>query len=108
MELTTGISSDNTQLPRPKALELANFLVTSNIAQASPENSTIFMGDFRDLTLGIRREASIEVLKVDSYTDNLVLEFTARGDGSGEVGARVSLQASPGDTPIVHHERSDL
>jgi hypothetical protein len=33
------------------------------------------MGDFRDLVLGVRREASVEALKLTSYASNLVLEF---------------------------------
>jgi HK97 family phage major capsid protein len=77
--LVTGISSDKTQLPRPKAIEDMQFLVTSNIAgdlTASPAvDTTIYLGDFRDLTLGIRREASIEILKLTTYASNLLLEF---------------------------------
>jgi HK97 family phage major capsid protein len=80
--LATGISSDNTQLPRPRALEDTQFLVTSavsnTIATSSPAvDSAVFLGDFRDLTLGIRREASVKVLETSSYHDNLLLEFVA-------------------------------
>lgn len=73
--LPTGISGDITPLPRPRSLEQTRFLTTSAIPTTSPENYTTFMGDFRDCVLGMRQEASIEILKVDSYVDNLVLEF---------------------------------
>ena len=66
--LATGISSDSTQLPRPRALEDTQFLVTSAVSNtldtSSPAtDSAIFLGDFRDLTLGIRQEASIKLLE---------------------------------------------
>jgi HK97 family phage major capsid protein len=76
--IATGISSDNTQLPRPAALANTRFLVTTNGAldsDNSPQTSTIIMGDFSDLLLGIRRQASVEILKADSYVGNLVLDF---------------------------------
>jgi HK97 family phage major capsid protein len=82
--LATGISSDKTQLPRPRSLESTRFRVTTNgldVPESSPENSpgavtsTIFMGDFRDLVLGVRREASVEALKLATYGTNLLLEF---------------------------------
>ena len=80
--LATGISSDNTPLPRPRALEDTQFLVTSavsnTLATSSPAtDSAIFLGDFRDLTLGIRREASVKVLETSIYASNLLLEFVA-------------------------------
>ncbi|MEX2125809.1 MAG: phage major capsid protein [Woeseia sp.] len=78
--LVTGISSDLTQLPRPRALENMRFLVTTGVSNAlgsdSPlDDSAIFLGDFRDLLMGVRREASIEVLKATTYASNLLLEF---------------------------------
>ena len=89
--LATGITSDNTQLPRPRSLENTEFLVTSNIPTTSPENYTLFLGDFRDLVLGIRREAAVEVLKVDSYVDNLVLEHIKHVPGlSGNPDLRIA------------------
>jgi HK97 family phage major capsid protein len=78
--LATGISSDNTQLPRPRALENTQFLVTSAVSDtiASPAvDSAVFLGDFRDLTLGIRREASVKVLETSTYASNLLVEFVA-------------------------------
>jgi HK97 family phage major capsid protein len=78
-DLVTGISSDKTPLSRPRSIENMQFLVTSNIAgnwAASPlVPSVIYLGDFRDLLLGVRLESSIEVLKTDSFAGNLLLEF---------------------------------
>jgi HK97 family phage major capsid protein len=74
--LATGISSDKTQLPRPRALEATRFLVTGNgLDVGSPLTSTIFLGNFSDLVLGVRREASVEALKLTTYASNLILEF---------------------------------
>ena len=33
------------------------------------------MGDFRDLALGVRRDASVEALKLSTYASNLLIEF---------------------------------
>jgi len=75
----TGISSDKTQLPRPRSVQDMRFLVTSNIAGSQISSpivlSTIFLGDFRDLLLGVRLESSIEVLKLTTFASNLLLEF---------------------------------
>lgn len=77
--LTTGISSDKTPLSRPRSIQDMQFLVTSNIAgnwAASPNaSSVLYLGDFRNLLLGIRHESSIEALKLDTYSGNLLLEF---------------------------------
>lgn len=74
--LVTGIASDKTQLKRPAALQDTQFLVTSNgLETGSPLTTTIFMGQFADLLLGVRREASVEALKVTTYASNLLLEF---------------------------------
>jgi HK97 family phage major capsid protein len=84
--LVTGISSDKTQLARPRSIQDMRFLVTSNVAgslTSSPQvKTTIYLGDFRDLLLGTRMESSIEVLKLDTYSGNLLLEFVGvlRGD----------------------------
>ena len=37
--------------------------------------TTIYLGDFRDLTVGIRREASIDQLWLRTYASNLLIEF---------------------------------
>ena len=74
--LATGISGDKTQLMRPKSLENTRFLVTTNgLDTGSPLTSTVFMGNFQDLVLGIRREASIESLKLTTFASNLLIEF---------------------------------
>jgi HK97 family phage major capsid protein len=78
-KLVTGISSDKTPLMRPKSIENMQFLVTSNIAgdfvQSPDVSSTLYLGDWRDMTLGIRREASIDMLRLTTYASNLLLEF---------------------------------
>ena len=55
------------------------FLVTSNIAGnivSSPQvKTTIYLGDFRELLFGVRLESAIEILKIQSFATNLVLEF---------------------------------
>ena len=75
--LVTGITSDKTQLPRPRSLENTRFLVTSSIPimGSPPSTSEAFMGDFRDLALGVRRDASVEALKLSTYASNLLIEF---------------------------------
>lgn len=77
--LVTGISSDKTQLPRPRSVQDMRFLVTSNVAGSQTSSpivlSTIYLGDFRDLLLGVRMESSIEVLKLTTFASNLLLEF---------------------------------
>ena len=77
--LATGISSDKTQLPRPRSLESSNFLVANHGLDAgSPTvTSIIFGGDFRDVAMGVRREASVEALKLSLYGSNLQLTFVA-------------------------------
>ena len=74
--LATGIASDKTQLPRPRSLEASNFLVsTHGLDFGSPPTSIIFGGDFSDVVLGVRREASVEALKLTAYGSNLQLTF---------------------------------
>lgn len=77
--LATGISSDKTQLPRPRSIQDMRFLVTSNVvgsAATSPQvPAALYLGDFRDLLLGVRLEASIEVVKAASFASNLLLEI---------------------------------
>lgn len=81
--LVTGITSDKTPLMRPPSLQDMEFLVSTNVSNtlddgASPlAGSAIFLGDFKDLVMGIRQESSIEVIKADSYVGNLVLDFIA-------------------------------
>ena len=73
--LPTGLSSDKTQLPVPRAFQNTQFLVTTSLPDGSPIASTAVLGDFRDLIMGIRREASVEILKLGDYGGKLVLDF---------------------------------
>jgi HK97 family phage major capsid protein len=77
--LVTGISSDKTQLPRPRSVQDMRFLVTSNVAgsltASPPLNTTIYLGDFRDLLFGVRAESSIEIVKAADFVGKLVLDF---------------------------------
>lgn len=80
--LPTGITSDDSPLPRPRALQDMQFRVTTAVANtlgssSPPTESAIFLGDFRSLLLGTRREAAVESLKLSSYGANLLLEFIA-------------------------------
>ena len=77
--LATGISGDETQLPRPRALRDTRFLVTANSSDAttSPETGVAFLGDFSQLLMGIRREASVRVLETTNYASNLLLDYVA-------------------------------
>lgn len=78
--LATGLDGDLSPLPRPRALQDTRFLVSTAVPNnlgVGTNESAIFLGDFRDLLLGIRREASVKVLEIQSYADNLVLEFVA-------------------------------
>jgi HK97 family phage major capsid protein len=68
-----------------KALERTKYRPTTAIPNnlgAGENESIMFVGDFRQLVLGVRQEATIEALKLQSYGDNLMLEFvgTARVD----------------------------
>ncbi|MCZ6551318.1 MAG: phage major capsid protein [candidate division NC10 bacterium] len=78
--LVTGLTSDKTQLPRPRALRDTAFRVTTSVpnnlgASSPPNESVIVLGDFRDLILGVRRESAVEALKLTTYASNLLVEF---------------------------------
>jgi HK97 family phage major capsid protein len=75
--LKTGITSDNTPLRKPPAIESIPIFVTSNApgVGSSPENQTIIVGDYRDLVVGIRTEAFIRLLDgTTNFASNLLLE----------------------------------
>lgn len=81
-KLKTGISSDNTPLMRPKAIENMQFLTTTNVSNTagslSPAtDSTIYLGDFRDLVMGLRQDFAFDVLRLDNYATSLLLEVVA-------------------------------
>lgn len=79
--LATGLTGDSSPLPRPRALQDTAFRVTTALpntldANSPPTNeSAIFLGDFRSLLLGTRREAAVESLKLSTYGTNLLLEY---------------------------------
>ncbi len=75
--LATGISSDKSPLARPEAISRMQFLTTTNLSKTgtSPNSYNLYLGDFSNITLGTRMESSIEVLKVDSYVGNLVIDL---------------------------------
>jgi len=76
--LATGIASDLTQLPRPRSLAETQFLVTTAVPNnITVDKSILFMGDFRDLVLGIRTDTTIEALKLTTYASSLIIEFVA-------------------------------
>jgi hypothetical protein len=77
--LATGISSDNTPLERPRSLRDTMFLPTSNASDAttSPETGVAFLGNFGELTMGIRAESTIRVLETTNYASNLLLDYVA-------------------------------
>lgn len=75
-KLKTGITGDQTTLGPPPGLP--PFLVSKSLDNASsPATSTAVVGDWPDLLMGVRREASVETLKLQSYADNLLLEYVA-------------------------------
>jgi HK97 family phage major capsid protein len=77
-KLKTGIASDQTPLPPPPGLP--RFLVTSQLNDGgSPATSKAVVGDWADLVLGVRREVSLESLRVTTYVSNLQIEFLAYG-----------------------------
>jgi HK97 family phage major capsid protein len=93
----TGLSGDNSQLPRPRSLQNTVFRIVPSIANtSSPSGDPMFFGRFSDLLLGVRREASVEVLKSQSYATNLLLEFIAY--------ARVDYLVTRPASFVVHEE----
>lgn len=75
--LATGITNDKTPLERPRSLRDIQFLVTtsvSNTLNSPADDSTIFMGDFSHLYLGVRQDASIQVLQTTNYATSLILD----------------------------------
>jgi HK97 family phage major capsid protein len=75
-KLKTGIASDQTTLTPPPGLP--RFLVSKALDNnSSPPASTAVVGDWADLLFGVKREASVETLKLQSYADNLLLEYVA-------------------------------
>jgi HK97 family phage major capsid protein len=75
-KLKTGISSDKTTLQPPPGLP--PFLVSDTLDNhASPASSSAAVGLWADLVLGVRREASLEALRLTTYASNLQVEYVA-------------------------------
>jgi HK97 family phage major capsid protein len=71
-------ATDGQPLMRPRALDRMVFRPTNSIPNnlgVGANKSLMVMGDFRDLVLGVRMEASVEALRLQSFADKLMLEF---------------------------------
>jgi hypothetical protein len=61
-KLKTGLASDLSQLPLPRALENTTCATAQGLdSDSSPQTSSAVLGNFADLVLGVRREASINL-----------------------------------------------
>ena len=78
---TDGLYIDGTPEALKRAVYRPTTAVPNNLGVGANE-SVMFVGDFKQLVLGVRQEATVEALKLQSYGDNLLLEFvgTARVD----------------------------
>jgi HK97 family phage major capsid protein len=74
-----GLSaSDGQPLQRPRALDRMEFRPTTSIPNdlgVGTDESIAIMGDFRDLVMGVRMEATVEALRLQTYATNLLVEF---------------------------------
>lgn len=71
-------SADGQPIRRPQALNNMVFRPTTSIPNnlGDAENASLMiLGDFSDLVLGVRMEASVEALRLQSFAENLMLEF---------------------------------
>lgn len=71
-------ATDGQPLMRPRALDKMVFRPTTSIPNnlgVGEDESLAIMGDFRDLVLGVRMEASVEALRLQTFASNLQLEF---------------------------------
>ncbi|MDP3908716.1 phage major capsid protein [Novosphingobium sp.] len=72
------VDSTGQPMRRPQSLEDTAFRPTTSIPNtlgAGNDESLAFMGDFSDLVLGVRMEATIEALRLQTYASNLQVEF---------------------------------
>ena len=76
-KLKTGISSDQTTLELPPAIQQVPKFVTTNAdSVTSPENYHVVLGNFGDLVIGIRMNPTIRILDdTTSYASNLLVEI---------------------------------
>ncbi|MDP2130348.1 MAG: phage major capsid protein [Erythrobacter sp.] len=71
-------ATDEQPIMRPRALENMAYRPTNSITNdlgAGEDESQIIMGDFSDLVMGVRMEASVEALRLQSFAESLRLEF---------------------------------
>jgi HK97 family phage major capsid protein len=71
-------AQDGQPLMRPKALERMVFRPTNSIPNnlgATNDESISILGDFSELVLGVRMEAVVEALRLQTYASNLQIEF---------------------------------
>lgn len=70
-------ATDGQPIMRPRALENMAYRPTNSIPNnlGSGTHSSIIMGDFSDLVLGVRMEASVEALRLQTFAESLTLEF---------------------------------
>ena len=76
--METMASADGDPVALPRALERTAFRPTTSIPNnlgAGTNKSLIIMGDFSDLVMGVRMEASVEALRLQTFASNLQLEF---------------------------------
>jgi HK97 family phage major capsid protein len=77
-ELEKLRTADGQPIKVPRSLENMAFRPTTSIPNdlgVAGDESTIMLGDFTDLVLGVRLEASVEALRLQTFASNLLLEF---------------------------------
>jgi HK97 family phage major capsid protein len=71
-------ATDNQPLQRPRSLDFMAFRPTTSIPNnlgIGTNESIVILGDFSDLVMGVRLEASVEALRLQTFASNLLLEF---------------------------------
>lgn len=77
-ELENLTATDDQPLMPPRCLEDMEFRPTTSIPDdmgVGTDESAVILGDFRDLVMGVRAEASVEALKLSSWASNLQIEY---------------------------------
>lgn len=100
-------ASDGQPLMRPNAIERMAFRPTTSIPNDLGEDdneSVAVLGDFSQLVLGVRMEATVEALKLQSYASNLLLEFVGWTRVDFLVRRPASFTVLRGITPYVAPE----
>ncbi|GAB4366889.1 MAG: hypothetical protein Kow00114_25160 [Kiloniellaceae bacterium] len=71
-------TADGQPVRRPKAIENMVFRPTTAVPNnlgVGEDESIIALGDFADLVLGVRLDATVEALRVGTYLSNLMIEY---------------------------------